>query len=574
MEKWFMIEKGGDFDQIGAQYGISPVLARLLCNRGVTPGMEMTDYLTGDMKSLGDGRRMQDMDRAVRLLTDAIKAKSHIRIIGDYDIDGVNATYILYEGLRRLGACVDADIPERIKDGYGISRGLIDRCIEDRVELILTCDNGIAAADEVAYAASKGMTVIVTDHHQIPFEEMDGQRRYHLPPAQAVLNPHRPDCAYPFKDLCGAAVAFVLIRTMAASMGQDGMADDLLEHAAIATIGDVMDLIGENRIIAREGLRRLPETKNTGLRALIEAAGLSGRLLSAYHIGFVIGPCINAGGRLDTALRVFDLFRERDEEKARMMAQELVDLNDARKNMTLQAVKEGMRLIEDGDRLQDTVLVVYLPDCHESLAGIVAGRLREAYHRPAIVLTAGREGIKGSGRSTPSYDMYKELARCRDLFAKFGGHPMAAGMSLRQPADGEDVIEVLRRRLNEHSPLTADDLYERVEIDMPLPPSRMTKELITELQRLEPCGKGNTRPLFAWKNLRPARLSVRGKNDNVLKCSLQDEAGQWYTGVYFGEAKEAMAYISKKEQIDIVYDGRINEYMGRKSVELRILYYR
>lgn len=576
MEKWFIVQKGGHFEKISKDYGISETLARLLCNRGVTPGMEMADYLSGDAGRLSDGMMMRDMDKAVELLGRKIKEGKKIRVIGDYDMDGVNASYILYEGLRRMGACVDVDIPERVKDGYGISRGLINQCIADRIDTIITCDNGIAAAEEIDYARSAGMTVIVTDHHQIPYVQEGETKRYILPDAYAVINPHRPDCPYPFKELCGAAVAFQLIRVLAKNTESNPDISDLLENAAIATIGDVMDLVGENRLIAKSGLKMIPETKNVGLRALIEAVGLSGKEITSYHIGFVIGPCINASGRLRTALKAFELFCQQDKQEADRLAGELVELNESRKTMTQKGVEDGVRQIEDKDMLSDTVLVVYLPDCHESLAGIIAGRIREYYDRPSIVLTKSQEGIKGSARSTKQYNMYEELSKCSEMFTKYGGHPMAAGLSLQLNPDesGEEAVEKFRRKINALSPLTKDDLYEEVEIDLPLDPAFMTEELIAELRLLEPCGKGNQRPLFARKNMRVGTMSVRGKNENVLKCSLQSESGNWYTAVYFGAAKEAMEYFKKKEYIDIVYDGRINEYNGRRSVELRILHYR
>lgn len=580
MEKWFMIEKGGDFKSIAEKYHISPVLARILCNRGVSPGKDMADYLLGDIERLSDGMLMKDMDKAVKILREAIRDKKRIRIIGDYDIDGVNASYILYEGIRRHGGCVDVDIPERIRDGYGISFGLIDTCISDSIDVIITCDNGIAAGKEIEYAIEHGMTVIVTDHHQIPFIEEGGVKQYMTPPAHAIVNPHRPDCVYPFKELCGAAVAFQLIRVLAKecadSEGAARDVSDLVEHAAIATIGDVMDLVGENRLLAKEGLRRMRRTNNAGLRALMEASGVGDTDLSAYHIGFIIGPCINASGRLDTALRAFSLFCERDPDRAQELAQELVALNEERKNMTIRGVEEAQRQVEQFGMDDDTVFVIYLPDCHESLAGIIAGRIRERFTRPTVVLTKGAEGIKGSARSIEAYDMYAELNKHRELFKKFGGHPMAAGMTLADEAgtDDQEIVGRFRRAINSTSPLTRGDLYEPVDIDMPLSPRYMSEALVNELHLMEPCGKGNTRPLFAQKDVCVERVSVRGQKENVLSCALRMPDGYRCQAVYFGAAREAESYFAGKERIDIVYDGRINEYMGRRTVELRILHYR
>ena len=569
MEKWFLTMKKADFNSIARKYHISPITARLIRNRDVVGDEAVDYYLNGTIADLYDGMLMQDMDKAVEILAEKIAEEKPIRIIGDYDIDGVNATYILQEGLSGLGAHVDTDIPDRIKDGYGLNIDLIDRALGDGVDTIITCDNGIAASDEIAYGKKNGLTVIVTDHHEIPYVEMNGEKEYMLPRADAVVDPHRPDCEYPFKDLCGAAVAYKLIEALYNVMQRDPEdVDYLMENVAIATVGDVMDLTGENRIFVKQGLEMLKRTKNQGLKALIECTGIDTERLNTYHIGFVLGPCINASGRLDTAKRALELLNAKSRREAVMLAEDLKALNDSRKEMTEKGVEEAVQMIEGTSLKEDKVLVVYLPDCHESIAGIIAGRIKERYYRPAFVLTKAEEGVKGSGRSIESYDMFAQMCRCRALFTKFGGHKLAAGLSLE-----EGNVERFRRTINELADLTEEDLQMKVSIDMLLPFPYITEQLIGELQLLEPFGKGNTKPLFAEKNLRVISPRIFGKNRNVLKCRLEDAAGNQMEAVYFGDVEACLKAMEEKQVMSFTYYPSVNEYMGRRTLQLTIVNY-
>ena len=450
MEKWFITMKKADFHAIAQKYHISPIVARLMRNRDVIGDEDIQLDLNGTIADLQDGMRMKDMDKAVAILQEKIKQGKKIRVIGDYDIDGVNATYILQQGLTGLGAEVDTDIPDRIKDGYGLNKMLIDRALENEIDTIITCDNGIAASEEIAYGKENGLTILVTDHHEVPFDEENGEKKYKIPAADAVVDPHRADCEYPFKGLCGAAVAYKLIEVLYKASGRDAEdVDYLMENVAIATIGDVMDLNGENRIFVKQGLEMLKVTKNEGLKALIQCTGIDVENLNTYHIGFVLGPCINACGRLDTAKRALELLNAPNRREAVMMAEDLKALNESRKEMTEQGVEKAIQMIEGTELKEDKVLVVYLPDCHESIAGIIAGRIKERYYRPTFVLTKAESGAKGSGRSIESYDMYAQMSRCKSLFTKFGGHKLAAGLSLE-----EDKIEEFRRTINEQADLT------------------------------------------------------------------------------------------------------------------------
>ena len=569
MEKWFLTMKKADFNSIARKYHISPITARLIRNRDVVGDEAIDYYLNGTIADLYDGMLMQDMDKAVEILAEKIAEEKPIRIIGDYDIDGVNATYILQEGLSGLGAHVDTDIPDRIKDGYGLNIDLIDRALGDGVDTIITCDNGIAASDEIAYGKKNGLTVIVTDHHEIPYVEMNGEKEYMLPRADAVVDPHRPDCEYPFKDLCGAAVAYKLIEALYNVMQRDPEdVDYLMENVAIATVGDVMDLTGENRIFVKQGLEMLKRTKNQGLKALIECTGIDTERLNTYHIGFVLGPCINASGRLDTAKRALELLNAKSRREAVMLAEDLKALNDSRKEMTEKGVEEAVQMIEGTSLKEDKVLVVYLPDCHESIAGIIAGRIKERYYRPAFVLTKAEEGVKGSGRSIESYDMFAQMCRCRALFTKFGGHKLAAGLSLE-----EGNVERFRRTINELADLTEEDLQMKVSIDMLLPFPYITEQLIGELQLLEPFGKGNTKPLFAERNLRVISPRIFGKNRNVLKCRLEDAAGNQMEAVYFGDVEACLKAMETKRIMSFTYYPSVNEYMGRRTLQLTIVNY-
>ena len=569
MEKWFLTMKKADFNSIARKYHISPITARLIRNRDVVGDEAIDYYLNGTIADLYDGMLMQDMDKAVEILAEKIAEEKPIRIIGDYDIDGVNATYILQEGLSGLGAHVDTDIPDRIKDGYGLNIDLIDRALGDGVDTIITCDNGIAASDEIAYGKKNGLTVIVTDHHEIPYVEMNGEKEYMLPRADAVVDPHRPDCEYPFKGLCGAAVAYKLIEALYNVMQRDPEdVDYLMENVAIATVGDVMDLTGENRIFVKQGLEMLKRTKNQGLKALIECTGIDTERLNTYHIGFVLGPCINASGRLDTAKRALELLNAKSRREAVMLAEDLKALNDSRKEMTEKGVEEAVQMIEGTSLKEDKVLVVYLPDCHESIAGIIAGRIKERYYRPAFVLTKAEEGVKGSGRSIESYDMFAQMCRCRALFTKFGGHKLAAGLSLE-----EGNVERFRRTINELADLTEEDLQMKVSIDMLLPFPYITEQLIGELQLLEPFGKGNTKPLFAERNLRVISPRIFGKNRNVLKCRLEDAAGNQMEAVYFGDVEACLKAMEEKQVMSFTYYPSVNEYMGRRTLQLTIVNY-
>lgn len=573
MEKWFVAMKKADFNGIAEKYQISPIIARLMRNRDVIGDEAIDFYLNGTVEDLYDGLLMKDMDRAVDILKEKIEEGKKIRVIGDYDIDGVNATYILQQGLAGLGADVDTDIPDRIKDGYGLNQMLIDRALEDDVDTIITCDNGIAAMSEIAYGKENGMTIVVTDHHEVPYLEENGEKKYLLPPADAVVDPHRADCEYPFKGLCGAAVAYKLVEVLYRVSGKseqevEHLQERLMENVAIATIGDVMDLVGENRVFVKKGLELLKTTKNEGLHALMQCTGVDTANLNTYHIGFVIGPCINAGGRLDTAKRALELLNASNRREVVTLAADLKELNDSRKEMTEEGVEEAVRQIESSSWKDDQVLVVYLPECHESIAGIIAGRIKERYYRPTFVLTKGETGVKGSGRSIEAYDMFAEMSRCRELFTKFGGHKLAAGLSLE-----EEKVEVFRKRINELADLTEEDLQMKVSIDMRLPFPYINEELIHELKILEPFGKGNGKPLFAESKLRVIQPRIFGKNRNVLKCRLEDQQGNQMEAVYFGEVEDCLRQMEKKQIMSFTYYPSINEYMGRRTIQLTIVNY-
>lgn len=573
MEKWFVAMKKADFNGIAEKYQISPIIARLMRNRDVIGDEAIDFYLNGTVEDLYDGLLMKDMDRAVDILKEKIEEGKKIRVIGDYDIDGVNATYILQQGLAGLGADVDTDIPDRIKDGYGLNQMLIDRALEDDVDTIITCDNGIAAMSEIAYGKENGMTIVVTDHHEVPYLEENGEKKYLLPPADAVVDPHRADCEYPFKGLCGAAVAYKLVEVLYRVSGKseqevEHLQESLMENVAIATIGDVMDLVGENRVFVKKGLELLKTTKNEGLHALMQCTGVDTANLNTYHIGFVIGPCINAGGRLDTAKRALELLNASNRREAVTLAADLKELNDSRKEMTEEGVEEAVRQIESSSWKDDQVLVVYLPECHESIAGIIAGRIKERYYRPTFVLTKGETGVKGSGRSIEAYDMFAEMSRCRELFTKFGGHKLAAGLSLE-----EENVEVFRKRINKLADLTEEDLQMKVSIDMRLPFPYINEELIHELKILEPFGKGNGKPLFAESKLRVIQPRIFGKNRNVLKCRLEDQQGNQMEAVYFGEVEDCLQQMEKKQIMSFTYYPSINEYMGRRTIQLTIVNY-
>lgn len=571
MERWVLLRKGADFEAISKKFHISPRLASLIRNRDVIGDEAINQYLNGTIAELYDGMQMKGMPQAVEILTEKIRDREKIRVIGDYDCDGINATYILLEGLEKLGAKVDSDIPDRIKDGYGLNQHLIDRAHEDGIDTIITCDNGIAAAKEIEYGKALGMTIIVTDHHEVPYKENEAGRRYILPPADAVVDPRQEGCEYPFKGLCGAAVAYKLVEALCEANGQDvADLDYLLENVAIATVADVMDLTEENRILVKQGLEMLKRTSNLGLRALIQCIGLEGKKIQAYHIGFILAPCLNASGKLDTAKRALALLRAKTEREADMLAGDLKALNESRRDMTDRVVDEAMAKVEQTDIRGDKVLVIYLPDCHESLAGLVAGRVRENYYRPVFVLTDSEDGVKGSGRSIESYSMYEELTGCGDLLTKFGGHPMAAGLSI----DKENV-EKFKRRLNDQCTLSEEELTEKVVIDMELPFTAITEQFIEELEYLEPFGKGNTKPVFAARGVFMQHVKIIGKNKNVAKATAIDAAGNRMEAICFHDAQEFAKQCERNNgKMSITFYPGINEFRGERQIQIVITHYR
>lgn len=561
--------KRADFKGIGERFGIDQVTARIIRNRDVIGEKAIEKYLHGSRKDFYSPWLLKDMEKAVAILQEKIENRNRIRIIGDYDIDGVMSTYILLESLRGLGCDVDMMIPNRITDGYGINEHLIEQAWQEGRDTIITCDNGIAAVTQIRKAKDLGMTVIVTDHHEVPFEDLEGERKEILPPADAIVNPKQKACSYPFAGLCGAVVAMKVMEALYEKMAPEvDLVDKMLPFAGIATIGDVMDLQDENRILVKEGLQRLHHTTNLGLQELIRVNNLEPENISPYHIGFILGPCLNASGRLDTAKRALQLLLADSREEAAVLADDLKNLNESRKEMTAQGLEKAIEQVESTSMMEDTVLVVFLPECHESLAGIIAGRLRERYHKPSFVLTRGEEGVKGSGRSIESYSMYEKLCECKEYLTKFGGHPMAAGLSLE-----EENVERFRRKLNEQSGLTEEDLVEKVTIDVPMPIHYIRKDLVQELSLLEPFGKGNEKPLFAQKNLWVSQMRVFGKNRNVVKMRLTDENGYPMDGVYFGNGDEFAEEGRGKRKISIVYYPDINMYQGRESLQVIIRHY-
>lgn len=586
MEKWIEIRKGGNFMEMAKKYGIDPLIARIIRNRDIIDEKEITEYLYGGKEALHNPHLLKDVDKAAEIIAEGIAEKKAMRIIGDYDIDGVNATYILLDGIRRCGGNVDAAIPDRMKDGYGINEHLIEQALSDGKELLITCDNGIAAINEINFAKEKGMTVVVTDHHEIPYRNTEQGKEFLRSNADAIVNPKQADCPYPCKGICGAVVAWKLVQVLYERMDIPvEEADIFIENAGFATVGDVMDLTGENRILVKLGLKALEHTKNPGMKALIAKNKLSDKPLSAYHIGFVLGPCINASGRLDTAKRSLELLLERDEVKASALAGELVELNESRKYMTQQETQKALEQIGKEGREKDKVLVVYLPECHESLAGIIAGRIREAYQRPVFVLTRGEEGVKGSGRSIEAYSMFDKMTEVAELFTKYGGHPMAAGLSMR-----EEDIDKLREQLNQKAELSEEDMAEVVRLDAVLPMSYFTVDTIRQLSVLEPCGKSNTKPVFADRNIKITRAGIVGVNRNVLKLHLLDSKGNLVAGVYFGEVEKFLTFLSEKfgsEEVDAamhgkensiqfaaVYEPAVDTYSGRESVQAIIRRFR
>ena len=608
-EKWYVAAKKADFQGIAKRFGIDPVTARIIRNRDVVGDDEIRQYLYGTRAELGDPARLQGGMEAASLLKQKIEAGKKIRIIGDYDIDGVNSTYILYRALTRCGAQVDYEIPDRMKDGYGLNISLLKLALEEGIDTVLTCDNGISAIAEIAYAKENGMTVIVTDHHEPLFEEVpeearaetaqpqtdtarripspDGTRIFRLPPADVLVNPKQPNCRYPYKKLCGAAVAWKVVCLLYRLYGMEEEAEQFLQFVGFATVGDVMELDGENRILVKEGLKQLRSTQNYGWRALIQANNLDFDTLNSYHIGFVLGPCINASGRLDTAKRSLRLLLAKDAAEAETLAARLKQLNDERKELTQAAVDLACEQIDGSTEANDRVLVVYLPDCHESIAGIVAGRIRERYGKPTFVVTnaEAEDEAKGSGRSIEAYSMFEEMVKCQDLFRKFGGHPMAAGFSLPRSR-----IDEMRRRLNENCTMTEEDMAEKIMVDVPMPINYIRESLVEELSVLEPFGNGNEKPLFAERHLKLLSARILGKNANVLKLQVANATGCTMEALYFGIPDNILSYLTDKYgknevqkllwgkvnqiEMDLTYYPSINEYQGRRTLQIVIKNFR
>lgn len=557
--KWMLYAKKADFNGMAREFHITPVTARIIRNRDVVGEESVRRYLYGTWKDLYSPHLLKDADRAAKILLEKVRLGKWIRIVGDYDIDGVCSTYLLYQALTRLGAAVDYEIPDRIKDGYGINEQIVEAAAADGVDTILTCDNGISAIHQMAWAKELGMTVIVTDHHDIAKE--DGKDI--LPQADAIVNPKQADCGYPWKEICGGMVAYKLIQILYEMAGiplEEWKA--MMEFAAIATVGDVMRLQDENRILVKEGLRQMPKTRSVGLRKLVEKNNLDIGNLSAYHIGFVIGPCLNAGGRLQTAKLALRLLLCKEEEEADQLAQELKNLNDQRKDMTAQGLLEASDLVEQ-KYMEDKVLVVYLPECHESLAGIIAGRLREQYHKPSFVLTRAEGGVKGSGRSIEGYHMFEALLEVKDLLTKFGGHPMAAGLSLE-----EEHVDDFRRKLNERAKLTEEDFIPKIWIDVPMPMEYISEDLIKELELLEPFGQGNEKPQFAQRDLSVRSARILGKNRNAVKLSLVTPEGTPMDGIAFTDGDAFVEEMGNRKKMDAIYYPGINEYNGNRSIQV------
>lgn len=589
MEKWFIKNKKADFALIAKQFGISEILARLIVNRNITSNEELEHYLHGNLHQLNNPHLMKDIDKASEILVEKIKSGKKIRIVGDYDVDGVISTYILYTALSRCMANVDYEIPDRVKDGYGINVSIIDAAHVDGVDTIITCDNGIAALNQVKHAKDLGLTVIVTDHHDIPFIEEESERTYVIPEADAVVNPKQKDCKYPFEGICGATVAFKLIEVLYEMMGiSKEESNQLIEFVSIATVCDVMDLVNENRILVKYGLRMISHTNHLGLKALIEATGIDAEHISVYHLGFIVGPCINASGRLESAKIGLRLLLSDNEQTAKELASKLKELNDERKDLTSDGLKRAIDLIEESNMAEDKVLVVYLEECHESLAGIIAGRIKEKYNKPTIVLTRCEHGVKGSARSIEEYNMFEELNKCKHLLTKFGGHPMAAGLSLE-----EENIDILRKELNEYTTLTNEDLLRKVSFDMVLPFDYISYELIDEIGKLEPYGKGNPKPLFAIKDVNVLKAVILGVNRNVLKLTVKDDSGYVknpFSAMIFNDVeafedliikkygekqlRELYEGISNEVRLDLVFYPDINEYRGNKNIQIMVQNYR
>jgi len=586
-EKWFIKNKKADYKQISNKYGITELMSKLIINRDIINDDMIKSYINPDFDKLHNSREMKDLEKTVEILHDKIKLNKKIRIVGDYDVDGVISVYILYSALKRCNANVDYEIPDRIKDGYGININIIKQAKEDGIDTILTCDNGISAIEPIKYAKDMGITVIVTDHHDIPFvEDENNTREFISSIADAIINPKQKECTYKFKQLCGAGVAFKLIEVLYEKLSIDKKeCYQFIEFLAIATVCDVVDLVDENRIFVKKGLEFINNTANLGLQQLIRECEMNEKTLSVYHLGFIIGPCINACGRLDSAKKGLQLLLSQDEEEATKLAKELVKLNEERKDMTMKGVEEAIEIVEKNNMINDKVFVIYIPDVHESLAGIIAGRIREKYNVPTLIITKSENGAKGSGRSIEEYNMFEELVKCKDLLGNFGGHPMAAGFSL-----AEENIDEFRRELNKNTTLKADDLLRKVTIDSILPLDSISYELINDLERLEPFGKANSKPLFAEKNVNVLKATILGKNKNVLKFKIKTKFNKALDAIYFGDIYEFEEMINYKYgngeiqklydgayndvKVDLVFYPSINEYNGNVSIQIVVQNYR
>ncbi len=586
-ERWFIKNIKADYKYISKKYALSELVSRLIVNRNIISDEMIRSYINPDFDKFHEAREMKDLEKSVDILREKIKAQNKIRIVGDYDVDGVISIYILYSALKRCNANVDYEIPDRIKDGYGINMNIIKQAKEDGVDTILTCDNGISAIDQIKYAKELGITVIVTDHHDIPFVEKENNVREFISlSADAVVNPKQSECNYKFKQLCGAGVAFKLVEILYETFNIDKKeCYKFIEFLAIATVCDVVDLVDENRIFVKKGLELINSTTNLGLQELIRECELTEKTLSVYHLGFIIGPCINASGRLDSAKRGLKLLLSDDEEEAVRLAKELVKLNEDRKDMTMNGVEAAVEIIEKSGMINDKVFVIYIPDIHESLAGIIAGRIKEKYNVPTLVITKAEHGVKGSGRSIEEYNMFEELIKCKDLLEKFGGHPMAAGFSLK-----EENIDEFRRRLNENTILKDEDLLRKVTIDSVLPLDAINYDVINDLERLEPFGKSNSKPLFAEKNINLLRATILGKKRNVLKLKLKTKLNKALDAIYFGDIEKFEEEVSNKygnEELQKLYNGEynhvnldlvfypsINEYNGNTTIQIVVQNYR
>lgn len=578
MEKWVEIRKSGNFEELGKKAGVSPVIARLLINRNISED-EIHAFFHAGLDDMYDAHLMKDVDKACEIISNKLCEGKRIRVIGDYDIDGVCSAYILEKTLKELSlafavtSVIDSVLPHRIYDGYGLNKKLVKAAYDEGVDTIITCDNGISALDEIEYAKELGMTVIVTDHHEIPYKIADGKKLYELPAADAVINPHQKDCAYPFKPICGAVVAYKLSLALYEKCDMAPDREKFLDIAAFATIGDVMELRGENRIIVKYGLRLLSNTKNVGMRALIKITGLENKAIQNGHVGFILGPCINAPGRIESAMKALELLRCEDEAAALELAAQLSAINESRKQMTSEWTEKACKILDDMESIPH-VIVIYLCGCHESIAGIIAGKLREKYTHPAIVLTDAEDGLKGSGRSIEKYNMFEALSRVKDMFSKFGGHALAAGLSIEAKSNDtaakEELVRLLSDRLNSESGLAEEDFAEKVEFDMVLPFNYINENLIRQLDMLEPCGNGNRKPLFAQRDVIFENGRILGKNRNTYKAAATDSSGARVEAVVFGNADEISNIVASRESMLITYVPEVNEYANSCTLQLRI----